>query len=179
MKHRFYVISALLGVGIGLSSPSFAEGASVAQARLIDSTGNRIGIATFVEHKKGAQITLNVKGLTPGAHGMHIHNVGECDTTTKFLSAGPHFNPHGTLHGAHSSTGPHAGDLPNLIVKENGKVAESMENSLITLEEGLINSSIDADGSALIIHAGPDDLISDPTGKSGGRIACGVIEKLN
>ena len=75
--------------------------------------------------------------------------------------------------------GPHGGDLPNLVVKQNGNVATTMENDLVTLQEGLINSLFDANGSAVVIHAKPDDGVTNPTGNSGARVACGVIEKLN
>ena len=169
---------AAIFITLGAGSQAYAEGALVAQARLMDATGKRIGIVSLVEHNKGVQITLNARGLTPGEHGLHIHKTGHC-VTPNFVSASYHFNPYGTQHGMENPIGPHGGDLPNLVVKDNGNVATTMENDLVTLEEGFINSLFDADGSAIVIHAKPDDGVTNPTGNSGARVACGVIEKLN
>ena len=176
MKYHKYIIAAAMSLSAG--SQAYAEGALVAQARLMDAMGNRIGIVNFVEHNKGVQITINARGLTAGEHGLHIHRVGHC-VTPNFVSAGAHFNPYGTEHGMENPMGPHGGDLPNLVVKENGNVAATMENDLVTLQEGLINSLFDANGSAVVIHAKPDDGVTNPTGNSGARVACGIIEKLN
>lgn len=154
--------------------------APAAQAKLMDATGEQIGVANFVEKTGGSvRIEVNAHGLTGGNHGMHIHAIGSCvlGSTPVFASAGPHFNPGSKQHGTNNPAGPHAGDLLNLPVKENGNVAETMNNDLITLRDGEPNSVFDADGSALVIHAGPDDYVTNPTGGSGVRIACGVIEK--
>ena len=176
MKYSMYIAAVIINLSAG--SQAYAEGALVAQARLMDAAGNRIGIISLVEHNKGVQITINARGLTPGEHGLHIHKVGHC-VIPSFTSAGAHFNPYGTQHGMENPIGPHAGDLPNLVVKANGNVADTMENDLVTLQEGFINSLFDADGSAIVIHAKPDDGVTNPTGNSGARVACGVIEKLN
>ena len=175
MRYKKYVLAASL---VMLSSSVYAEGARVAQAKMIDSMGKKIGIATLVENGKGGvQISLNAHGLTPGLHGMHVHSVGHCVTST-FVSAGAHFNPGGTQHGMENPLGPHAGDLPNLEVKPNGNAATNIENEYVTLELGMVNSLLDANGSAIIIHQNPDDNITNPTGNSGRRVACGVIESL-
>ena len=174
MKYNKYVFAASL---LMLSSSVYAEGARVAQAKMIDAMGNKVGIMTLVENGPGGvQISLNAHSLTPGLHGMHIHAIGHCATPT-FASAGPHFNPGGT-DTQHGLLGPHAGDLPNLEVKPNGNAATTIENALVTLEPGMMNSLLDADGSAIIIHQNPDDNVTQPTGSSGPRVACGVIESL-
>ena len=175
MKYGTYILAASL---VALSSSAFAEGARVAQAKIIDAMGKKIGIATLVENGiGGVQISMNAHGLTPGLHGMHIHAVGHCVTPT-FVSAGAHFNPGGAQHGMENPLGPHAGDLPNLVVKPNGNAVAHIENEYVTLELGLTNSLLDANGSAIIIHQKPDDNVTNPTGNSGGRVACGVIESL-
>ena len=109
---------------------------------------------------------MKVDGLTPGQHGIHIHNTGQCSPT--FAAAGAHHNPTGEFHGSHG------GDLPNLDVNIAGRGSLNATIDHATLSAGLLGV-FDANGTALIIHADPDDLITDPTGNSGARIACGVI----
>ena len=175
MKYGTYILAASL---VAMSSSVFAEGARVAQAKIIDAMGKKIGIATLVENGiGGVQISLNAHGLTPGLHGVHVHSIGHCVAPT-FVSAGTHFNPGGTQHGMENPLGPHAGDLPNLLVKPNGNAATHFDNDYVTLEPGLVNSLLDANGSAIVIHQKPDDNVTNPTGNSGGRVACGVIESL-
>ena len=175
MKYTKLVLATAFAV---LSSSAYAEGARVAQAKMIDAAGNKIGIATLVENGHGGvQITINAHGLAAGQHGLHVHAIGHCVPTT-FVSAGAHFNPGGTQHGMENPMGPHAGDLPNLEVKPNGNVAAHIENEYVTLEPGLVNSLFDANGSAIVIHQKPDDNVTNPTGNSGARVACGVIESL-
>ena len=99
--------------------------------------------------------------------------VGKCEPP--FTSAGGHFNPAGKKHGMEAKEGAHAGDMPNLYVPANGELTVDVANHMVTLAKGQPNSVFDADGSAIIIHAGADDYKSDPTGNAGDRIACGVI----
>jgi superoxide dismutase, Cu-Zn family len=110
-------------------------------------------------------------------HGIHVHNVGKCDGPA-FTTAGGHFNPTGAHHGVKNAQEPrpHAGDLENLTVGQNGKANATFMISGVTLGDGQ-NSLFHEGGTALVIHAKADDLMSDPSGNSGDRIACGVIEK--
>lgn len=112
---------------------------------------------------------MSVQGTSPGPHGTHIHTMGSCDSDTgPFSGAGTHHNPTAELHGSHS------GDLPNLVVAANGKGTLSGTFNHFTLTAGL-TSILDADGSAMVVHADPDDHVTDPSGNSGTRIFCGII----
>lgn len=168
------IIMAILLV-LSFSAMAYAQDGVVrrAQAGLKDVNGTTVGYATFTEDGKGVvHINVLVKGLPPGKHGIHIHEVGSC--TPNFSAAGEHFNPMGKKHGLNNTQGAHAGDLPNLEVNKAGIGRLSTKTDMITLSPG--NKTIfDNNGSALVIHAGPDDQMTDPTGNSGGRIACGVI----
>ncbi len=113
---------------------------------------------------------LMVQGLTGGEHGIHLHETGNCDPTGEkaFEKAGGHFNPGGMTHPGH------AGDLGNLTVDANGNVAFIFDSTSLKYDDSEFGVA-DADGTALVIHADPDDLVTDPSGNSGARIACAVI----
>jgi Cu-Zn family superoxide dismutase len=149
--------------------------APFAWAQIIDTAGEPIGSATFTQKKGTVRISAFAVGLTPGKHGIHIHSVGICDPPD-FLTAGVHFNPYNKEHGLLNPQGPHAGDLPNLVVREDGVGFLRTKTRRVSLRTGVVNSLFDTDGSALVIHADPDDQRTDPTGLSGARIACGVIQ---
>ncbi len=147
-----------------------------ATAVMKDAKGNTVGLATFTEDCNGlVRINVNVRGLTPGLHGIHIHEKGNC-TGPSFTSAGAHYNPLGKEHGLNNPKGPHAGDLPNLEVCENGTGHMNVTTDLVTLSPGP-TTLFTANGTALVIHAEPDDQMTNPSGNSGARIICGVIEK--
>jgi superoxide dismutase, Cu-Zn family len=143
-------------------------------APMINVDGDEIGGVTLTENGKGLTIVIKAEGLKPGLHGTHIHEKGECTPPT-FESAGGHFNPAGKEHGFDNPKGFHLGDLPNIEVDEDGKVNVSLHLTDITLKPGKDNSILDKDGSALVIHEGPDDYKTDPAGNSGDRIACAAI----
>jgi Cu-Zn family superoxide dismutase len=156
------------------SDPYFeATTASRARAAIVDASGKPIGLATFSENRLGVLVDVKVSGLAKGQHGIHIHAVGKCDGPD-FMTAGAHFNPGGAQHGFHNAKGPHAGDLPNLVVGDDGKGSLSYVDPLVTLESGASTSVI---GLSIVVHMNPDDEQTDPAGNSGGRIACGVIDK--
>lgn len=147
----------------------------IATAALENPAGRQVGLASFTRADSGARLGISVSGLTPGGHGTHIHAVGSC-TSPDFKSAGPHFNPEGKHHGLKNPAGPHAGDLPNLMVGSDGSA-----DTTFTLDPALLGtgptSIFQSAGTAVVIHAGPDDGRSDPAGNSGDRIACGVVER--
>lgn len=147
-----------------------------ATATIKNASGTVVGTATLEETAAGVLVTVEGKNLSPGLHGTHIHAVGKCEAP-EFASAGGHFNPANKKHGVfYNPDGPHAGDLPNLNVLPNGTGHLTVLNDRMTLKAGQ-NGLFDADGSAIIIHADKDDFKTDPTGNSGGRMACGVIER--
>ncbi len=143
---------------------------------LINSEGEEVGEAEFSENSKGVAIHVRAEGLEPGKRAIHIHETGKCESPD-FKSAGGHFNPGHKEHGFHNPKGYHAGDMPNLEVTSEGKVDEIIKTADVTLERGKPNSLLDKDGSALVIHAGEDDYVTDPAGNAGDRIICGAIVK--
>lgn len=146
-------------------------GTGSATTTLRNAAGATVGTATLTESTVGLLITGSVNGLTPGAHAIHVHAVGQCSPT--FAAAGGHFNPAGRRHGFRSPAGHHAGDLPNLHVPANGNL--DFELTLPDVRLGGAQALLDADGASLVIHATADDYVTDPAGNSGDRIACGVI----
>ena len=149
------------------------EQPSRATAELKDKDGKAVGVATFRESSGGVTVEVNVKGLTPGLHAVHVHAVGRCDAPA-FTSAGGHFNPAQKKHGYKSPEGAHAGDLPNMLVAKDGTGRFESFTDGMTVKPGA-TSVFDKDGSALVIHAGVDDNVTDPTGNAGDRAACGII----
>jgi len=147
--------------------------AEVAKATLKDASGKEVGQADLVQTPQGVLVKLSLKGAAAGIHAFHVHAVGKCEPP--FTSAGGHFNPGAKKHGIEAAEGAHAGDMPNLHIPANGELSIEIANPMISLVKGQPNSVFDADGSALVIHAGVDDYKSDPTGNAGDRIACGVI----
>lgn len=176
-RHARSVLAALSAAGIIALTVGavFAGGADHASARLVDGSGATIGWARFVEDDAGRlHVNVQVDGLTAGRHGIHLHAIGSC-VGPAFTSAGGHHNPLGARHGLDNPAGAHAGDLPNLEVNIVGRGRIQAVSDRATLSLGS-TTLLDGDGSAIIIHAGPDDQMTDPTGNSGARVACGVIE---
>ncbi len=166
----------ILGVGLLLAGCATSQyGSPQATAQLKNARGEAVGTASFWEDASGVRILAQVRGISPGTHGIHLHAVGKCDPP-EFTTAGGHFNPGNRKHGLRNPEGPHAGDLPNLQVAADGQGRLEYLTKLATLAAGP-TSLFDADGAALVVHAGADDEVSDPAGNSGGRIACGVLTK--
>jgi Cu-Zn family superoxide dismutase len=120
-------------------------------------------------------LSASLTGVPPGVHAFHIHAAGSCEPP--FKSAKGHFNPFAKGHGFLNPKGKHAGDLPNVHASHSGQLDFEALADQVTLEEGPENSLFDADGSAIVIHQGPDDYVTDPAGAAGPRIACGVIRR--
>lgn len=144
-----------------------------ATATFVDTDGNDIGSADLLQTKDGVLIRANVETLPSGSWiAFHIHETGECAPASGFKSAGGHFNPTGRAHGYLADNGPHAGDMPNQYVGEDGVLRTEVLNPAVSLGQGDTNVM----GLAIVIHDGTDDYKSQPSGAAGSRIACAVIE---
>lgn len=168
----WYFLIGLCGVTIafGQAAPSPS-----AHADIVNGQGQKIGTAKLAQTSAGVQFDLNVSQLPPGMHGIHVHTAGKCETPG-FASAGGHFNPDMKKHGKDNPDGPHAGDLTNLEVGADGAAKTTFVSAGVTLGDGP-NSLFHDGGTALVIHEKVDDYKTDPSGNSGARIACGVIQK--
>lgn len=150
-----------------------AAATATARAALAAPDGTARGTVEFVETVHGLLITARLKGLPPGIHGFHIHETGKC--VPDFTAAGGHHDPEGREHGVLRRGGLHAGDMPNIHVPASGELTVELVNDRVTLDPDGPGTLRDADGSAIVIHAGADDYESQPSGDAGDRIACGVI----
>lgn len=160
----------------GVSGPLTATNTTAtqtAQGELKDAAGKTLGSVFVAQGPDGVKVVLTYNGLPAGDHGMHFHAVGKCEGPD-FASAGAHFNPENKKHGLLAPDGPHAGDLPDLIVPTSRTGIYETTTNLVTLGSGP-DQLIGQFGAALVVHASPDDGKTDPSGNSGARIACAVL----
>jgi superoxide dismutase, Cu-Zn family len=165
-------VSMAVLLATALVRPAAAESAN---ALLRDTNRQDVGTVCLLQTPAGVLFKLSVKGMPPGEHAFHIDAVGKCEPPS-FDSAGAHFNPGNTPHG--NMVGPgHAGDMPNLHIPPNGSLEIELINAAITIDTANPNSVFHPDGTAVVIHGGKDDYMTDPAGNAGNRIACGVISQ--
>jgi len=169
---RAWMAAAVLAAGCTSIRP-VAPVTAVAEIK--NAQDRIIGSATLTQLVDGVRIIVEVRDLSPGLKGVHLHEVGAC-VPPDFTSAGEHFNPTRRQHGLMNPAGPHAGDLPNIDVGADRTGRLETTTDRITLGSGS-TSLFDFNGSALVIHAEPDDHATDPDGGAGARIACGSVVK--
>lgn len=168
---------------LALILPAFALAACVTEEPaggppmpLVNAAGQPVGTVRAWQTAGGVTFRIDATGLPHGVHGLHVHSIGRCDGPD-FASAGPHWNPAGRKHGSANPEGPHAGDVRNVIVAANGTLGETVTLSGANLlGPGAAGILMDADGAALVLHAAADDYATDPSGNSGARIACAVLQ---
>lgn len=144
-----------------------------ARVALADAGGRNVASAELDAESGGVRVRLATTAMAPGTYGAHVHMIGRCDAPD-FASAGAHWNPTGAQHGRDNPAGAHLGDLPNLLVGTDGRGSVELLVAGANLGSGP-RGMLDADGSALVIHAAADDYRTDPSGNSGARIACGLV----
>lgn len=149
-----------------------AEPRPIATAVLVDGAGAAHGTARIISGGTGPTLVVDLTGLAPGLHGMHLHAIGSC-SAPGFAGAGPHLDAGGHEHGTLNPRGSHLGDLPNVTADPAGEVHAVIVVAVPAAQ--LAAALFDADGAALVVHAGADDYRTDPAGGSGARIACGAF----
>lgn len=177
---RFAVLSiAAAGLALSTSAPAAQhEGhAGQAGASVRNAQGQVVGTVSASREGNVVKVRLNVRGFTAGTYGVHLHQTGRCDAPA-FEGAGPHWNPAGRQHGRLNPQGSHLGDLPNLEVRANGTGRVDFDIQVPAGTAAGANPLLDADGTAIVIHAVADDERTDPSGNSGARIACGAFSPL-
>ena len=166
-------LAVCFSLGVTMTAGVLAVAQASDQVTLRDARGTIVGTATLKPNTPtGVAFDLDLKGLPPGEHAVHVHQTPACDPPL-FESAGPHLNPAGKQHGLKNPQGPHAGDMNNVTVAADGTAKTTVVNTRVTLGPGA--DSLSSRGAALVIHAKPDDMKSDPAGNAGDRIGCGVI----
>lgn len=173
MKTTLSLLTASLALA-GCQSIGELPTEQLASGNFVLSNGIPAGTARLLGGGETVTLAVAVTGLAPGPRGFHLHTTGTC-TRPDFTSAGGHLNPAGRGHGLNDADGPHLGDLPNLVVSAQGTATATFELRGSTAE--LMPILFDADGTAVVIHADPDDGTSEPAGNAGSRVACAVLTR--
>ncbi|MBO1005012.1 superoxide dismutase family protein [Pseudogracilibacillus auburnensis] len=171
---RFFIV--IISIFLLSSCHLMAKPKTAIKVDMYNTTGDMVGTANLTEDPKGVKIKLKLEGLTPGFHGLHIHEVAKCEQPD-FKSAGNHFNPENKKHGLLHPKGAHLGDLKNIEADHNGAVDVDVLAPDATLLKGSNKSLTDQGGTSLIVTSEPDDGMSQISGNSGDRIICGEIKE--
>jgi Cu-Zn family superoxide dismutase len=173
MKKRIAWVLVPAFVAVGCTTATMMSAGPRATAQLEPTKGNNAkGTVVFTQRGDKVVVTAQVTGLTPGGHGFHIHEKGDCSSGDG-MSAGGHFNPTNKQHGDPASANHHGGDMPMLQADASGNA--NLETTLDVI--GIGSGAADIVGKAVIVHKDPDDFMTQPTGNSGARVACGIIVK--
>lgn len=150
---------------------------TIASGTLASAGGDELGSVELSRGRNGLSLSIVANDLEAGrTHAFHLHATGACEAPD-FSSAGGHLNPFGRSHGELSDNGKHLGDLPNLTVDSAGSAQVSVD--LEGDADILLAEIMDSDGTAVMLHEGPDDYLSDPAGAAGPRIACAILSWNN
>jgi len=149
--------------------------ANAISVKVKDASGKDVGTVNIKPSGPGVSLKLDLHGLAPGEHAIHFHQNPKCEAPD-FKSAGPHFNPDAKKHGLENPEGAHAGDMLNFTADDKGNARATIVNKGVNLGSDAHYLYANG-GAAIVIHAKPDDMKTDPAGNAGDRIACGVIEK--
>ncbi len=188
MRNRVLIVLVAAGLAAGVAHPQQRKDLvrvkqgriaalgpdeeSRAEAVIEPKSGSKLtGHALFVMKKDRVTLTLTVENAPPGIHAVHLHEKGDCSAPDA-MSAGPHWNPTNVAHGQWGHDPFHRGDIGNIEVGKDGKGRTTLETDLWTLGG---KPETDVVGHAIIVHSGPDDFVTQPTGNAGGRIGCGVV----
>jgi Cu-Zn family superoxide dismutase len=170
MQTKSIALLGVISLGLMTACASMNHG-DAARAEMAARSGSTVsGTVTFTPVAGGLQVNAVLAGLTPGEHGFHIHEVGDCSAADASSAKG-HFNPSSKEHGHHGGSARHAGDMPNLIANAQGQASFSAK--IMGLE---LSGNTGILGRSVVIHADPDDYKSQPAGNSGKRVACGVVK---
>jgi Cu-Zn family superoxide dismutase len=175
MNRALALALPLVALLAGCKTPDELPTDRLGQATLRLANGLPGGTAQLLGSGSQVNISVALVGVAQGVHGVHLHMVGSCEAPD-FASAGGHLNPDGKQHGMQNPQGAHMGDLPNITIGAAG--AGSVSATLSGSREAVLARLFDADGTAVVVHASPDDYRTDPSGNSGARIACGVLTRL-
>ena len=174
MNQRVALIAAAGAGLLAAACATMSASGPRAEAKLEARSGSAVsGTVSFVQTGDKLRVEANVAGLTPGEHGFHIHEAGDCSAPDA-ASAKGHFNPGAKPHGHHDGSERHAGDMPNLVADASGKASAAAEVGMLSLADNA-NGIV---GRSVVIHADADDYKSQPAGNSGKRIACGTIQPI-
>lgn len=155
------------------ASGALTSASTLSVGTMLNSAGEPTGMVNLIEEGGAISLEVSLEGFEPGIRAIHLHEKGRCDPP-EFKTAGGHLNPAGATHGELSDGGQHLGDLPNIEISAEGRLEQSIAIDGAAAE--IRNAIFDNDGTSVMVHAGPDDYLTDPSGNAGPRIACAVLE---